>query len=63
MFQTLEEACGKAATGIMPCKHACINACRTLFDDLDYSEVLIEMEASTNTEGYCKFVIARTQSG
>ncbi len=60
MFQTIREECGKEVAGIIPCKYACLSACKTLFDDLDYPKVHIEMAASTNQEGYCRFVITRT---
>lgn len=59
MFQALKEECGVETANMLPCQHACLSACRTLFNDLDYPEVLIEMEASTNKDGYCQFVITK----
>ena len=59
MFKALEEECGKEVADTLPCRHACLNACRTLFTDLDYPEVLIDMEAYTNKDGYCQFAIKR----
>jgi hypothetical protein len=53
MFKALEEECEKEVADMLPCRHACLHACRTLFSDLDYPEVLIDMEASTNKDGYC----------
>jgi len=59
MFKKIEEECGKDVADTLPCRHACLNACRTLADDLDYPEILIDMEASTNKDGYCRFAFKR----
>lgn len=59
MFQALGKACGKAIAETMPCRHACLSACRTAFNDLELPEVRIEMEASTAKEGYCQFAVRR----
>ena len=59
MFQTLKEECGGEVANMLPCRHACLSACRTLFNDLDYPEVLIEMEAFSNKDGYCQFVVTK----
>jgi putative FmdB family regulatory protein len=59
MFKALEEECEKEVADMLPCRHACLHACRTLFSDLDYPEVLIDMEASSNKDGYCQFAIKR----
>jgi hypothetical protein len=59
MFKTMEEECGKAVAKTMPCRHACLSACRTAFNDLDLAEVRIEMEASTHPDDHCQFVVRR----
>ena len=59
MFHALREECGGGVANRLPCKHACLSACRTLFNDLDYPEVLIDMEASTNRDGYCQFAVTK----
>jgi len=59
MFETLKAVCGDAVAEAMPCRYACLNACRTLFADMDYPDVRIEMAASTGSDGYCKFIVAR----
>ena len=59
MFQALKEECSGETVNTLPCRHACLSACRTLFNDLSYPEVLIEMEASINNDGYCQFVITK----
>jgi len=59
IFMALKEQCGKEVANTLPCHHACISACRTLFNELDYPEVLIEMEASAHRDGYCQFVVTK----
>jgi hypothetical protein len=59
MFKALEEECGKAVAKMMPCRHACLSACRTAFNDLDLAEVRIEMEGSTHKDGYCQFAVRK----
>ena len=59
MFQALKEECAGEVANMLPCRHACLSACHTLFNDLDYPEVLVEMEASTNKDDYCQFVITK----
>ena len=60
MFQAIKEKCGEKVANTLPCRHACLSACRTIFSDLGYPEVLVDMEAFTNNDNYCQFVIART---
>ncbi|MFC1864919.1 hypothetical protein ACFLYG_03745 [Chloroflexota bacterium] len=59
IFQAIREECGEELANMVPCRHACLSACRTLFNDLDYPQVLIEMEAATNRNGYCQFVVTK----
>ena len=60
VFRAIREGCGDEVANGLPCQHACLSALHTLFHDLDFSGVLIEMEAATNQEGYCQFVVTRT---
>lgn len=60
MFQALNDECGREVANMLACRHACLSACRALFDDLGYPGVPIKMEASTNKDGYCQFVVSRT---
>ena len=59
MFQALEKACGEDVANSLPCRHACLSAVRTLFQDLDLQEVLVGMEATSDKDGACQFVVAR----
>jgi len=60
VFQAIREGCGDEVAILLPCRHACLSACRTLFHDLDFPGVLIEMEGTTNQDGYCQFVVTKT---
>ncbi len=59
MFNAIGEECGKAVAEKMLCRHACLSACRSAFNDLDLAEVRIEAEASTHPDGYCQFAVRR----
>ena len=59
MFQAIKQECGKNVADKLPCRHACLTAGRTLFNDLDCPEVLIEMEATVSKDGYCQFAITK----
>jgi hypothetical protein len=59
VYQALGEACGKPVAETMPCRHACLSACRTAFNDLELPEVRIQMEASTAEDGYCQFAVTK----
>jgi hypothetical protein len=61
MFETIKATCGGDMAEIMPCRHSCLSACKTLFVNLNYPEADIRMQASTSRDGYCKFVITRGQ--
>jgi hypothetical protein len=59
MFATTREMCGEKVGNMLPCRHACLSTCRTLFHKLGYPEVRIEMTAGANKGGYCQFNITR----
>ena len=59
MFQAVKTECGTQIANILPCRHACLTACHTLFHDLECPEVLIKIEAATNKDGYCQFLVTK----
>ena len=59
MFKAIKEQCGEDVANLMTCRHACLNACDTLFQDLDYPDVRIEMPHSTATDGHCLFTVTK----
>ena len=60
VLPAIREECGEEVANMLPCRHACLSAAHTLFQDLDFAGVLIEMESTTNQNGYCQFVVTRT---
>ena len=59
VFQALKEECDEEVANTLPCRHACLSACRTLFNDLDFPEVVIGMEAAANKDDFCQFAVTR----
>lgn len=59
MYAALEKECGQEVAATMPCRHACLSLCRTLFDETGYHEVLIDMPSATAKDGYCQFTVRR----
>lgn len=57
-FNQIKEKCGEDVANRMPCKHACLTACKTIHEDLDI-DVKIEMTASMPEEGHCQFSAKR----
>ena len=57
-FDALKERCGEGIAEQMPCRHACLAACESLFQDLNL-EVKVDMEASMVRDGYCQFMARR----
>jgi len=60
VLPAIREECGEEVANRLPCRHACLSAVHTLFQDLDFAGVLIEMETATNQDGYCQFVVTKT---
>ena len=60
VFQAIREGCGDEVANGLPCRHACLSAIHTLFHDLDFPGVSINMEGATSQEGYCQFVVTKT---
>ncbi|MCH7908372.1 MAG: hypothetical protein QGD90_05470 [Candidatus Hydrogenedentes bacterium] len=57
-FNQIKEKCGEDVANRMPCKHACLTACKTIHDELDI-DVKIEMTASMPEAGHCQFTAKR----
>jgi len=57
-FSNLKEKCGEEVANQLPCRHACITACKTLHKDLEI-DANIQMEASIPKDGYCQFAARR----
>ena len=53
-FKAVRENCGEGIADSLPCRHACLQALETLFQDLDLA-VTIDMEATMPKDDYCQF--------
>jgi hypothetical protein len=54
MFNKLQDKCGEEVANLLPCRHACLTACKTIHQDLDI-DAIVQMEASMPKDGYCQF--------
>lgn len=57
-FQKLKEKCGAETANRLPCKHACLTACKTVHQDLEI-DAKIEMTATIPEDGFCQFAVHR----
>ena len=53
-FNAVKEKCGSDIVNSLPCRHACLAALETVFQDLDI-QTNIGMEATMPQDGYCQF--------
>ena len=54
MFKALAEKWGEEVANQLPCRHACLTACRALAQNFDV-DVVIEMQGTTPKDGHCQF--------
>jgi hypothetical protein len=57
-YKTEVEQCGKQVAETLPCRYACLAACKTALSGLDL-DASIEMEATLVKDGYCQFAMNR----
>ena len=58
IYKTQRQLCGDEIAELMPCRYACLNACRTLHDSLNI-DATVEMPNSMSRDGYCQFVVRK----
>lgn len=58
IYEGLKEKCGQDTAEKLPCRHACLTACKVLHQDLEI-DAKIEMQATLPKEGYCQFAALR----
>jgi len=58
MYKKLKETCADEVVKLLPCKEACLRACRVLHQDLDL-DALVGMQADMIKDGYCEFYAKR----
>jgi hypothetical protein len=57
-YQGLKEKCGEETANRLPCRHACLTACKTVHEDLEI-DAKVEMEATIPKDGHCQFAVRR----
>ena len=58
IYNSLKEKAGTEVANLLPCRHGCLMALETLFQDLDIA-VKVGMEAAMPKEGYCQFAASK----
>ena len=57
-FAAVTAKCGQEVANSLPCRHACLAALETLFQDMDF-KVAIMMEAMMPKNQYCQFAATK----
>ena len=57
-FATEVEQCGQEVANTMPCRYACLAACKTALSRLDL-DAIIKMESTMVKDGFCQFALNR----
>jgi hypothetical protein len=58
LYKTEIEKCGQDVASVLPCRYACLSACKTALDALNL-DGSVEMEANMVKDGCCQFAITR----
>jgi hypothetical protein len=59
IYNQIKSKAGDDVAERLTCRHGCLKLCEGLFSQFGFDDVSVEMEASTNKEGYCEFVVTR----
>jgi hypothetical protein len=57
-FRSQVERCGQEAANLLPCRYACLAACKTALEGLGL-DATVKMEATMVKDGYCQFALNR----
>ena len=57
-FKTEMEKCGQEVANLLPCRYACLAACKTALEGLGL-DATVKMEATMVKDGYCQFALNR----
>jgi hypothetical protein len=57
-FKSQVEKCGQETANLLPCRYACLAACKTALEGLGL-DATVEMEATMVKNGYCQFALNR----
>jgi hypothetical protein len=57
-FKTEVAQCGQEVANMLPCRYACLGACKTALSGLDL-DAAVNMEATMVKDGYCQFALTK----
>jgi hypothetical protein len=57
-FKTEIEKCGQETANLLPCRYACLAACKTALEGLGL-DATVEMEATMVKDSYCQFALKK----
>jgi hypothetical protein len=57
-FKTEIEKCGQETANLLPCRYACLAACKTALEGLGL-DATVEMEATMVKDSYCQFTLKK----
>lgn len=43
----------------LTCRHGCLKLCEAVFSQFGFDDILLDMGAATNKEGYCEFIVTK----
>ena len=58
-YAAVQKETGAEVASQLLCRHGCLKACETIFKDCGFEEVVVGMNAATNKEGFCEFMVRR----
>jgi hypothetical protein len=58
-YAAIQKEAGAEAAKQLLCRHGCLKACETIFKDCGFEDVVVGMNAATNKDGYCEFMVRR----
>jgi len=57
-FKSQVEKCGQETANLLPCRYACLAACKTVLEGLGL-DATVEMEATMVKDDHCQFALNR----
>ena len=58
-YAAVQKDAGAGVAEQLLCRHGCLKACETIFKDCGFEDVVVGMNAATNKDGFCEFMVRR----
>jgi len=59
IYNEIKNLSGENIAKLLTCKRGCLNTCETIFKNFSFEDITIKMNASTDSDGYCEFMVSR----